>query len=143
MASMLINLQQADGLLHRRVYEALKIAIVGGRLNPGTRLPSTRDLAADLGVSRNTTMLAYEQLLAEGYIVARSRTATVVAEVTPRAATGQAKASAASPRLSAYARRLLADRAIPPPAAYVARPGVRYDFRYGRPPIDEFPREIW
>jgi len=48
--------------LYRRVYRALKSEISAGRLRPRSRLPSTRALALDLGVSRNTVMLAYEQL---------------------------------------------------------------------------------
>ena len=60
---MLINLR-GTGPLYRRVYHALKSNIHAGRLAPASRLPSTRSLAADLGVSRNTVMLAYEQLIA-------------------------------------------------------------------------------
>lgn len=140
---MLITLKQAEGLLHRRVYDALKGAILEGRLNPGTRLPSTRTLASDLGVSRNTAMLAYEQLLAEGYLVSRRRAATVVAETPPRPSAPSAKPPTEPPRLSAYGRRLMREPAVPPAGSYVNRPGLRYDFRYGRPAIDEFPREIW
>ena len=70
---MLLNLQEADGPLHRRIYDALKSAIHAGRLGPGARLPSTRTLATDLDVSRNTVTLAYEQLVAEGYVVSRNR----------------------------------------------------------------------
>jgi GntR family transcriptional regulator/MocR family aminotransferase len=59
-----------DGLaerpLYRQVYEGLREAILDGRLGPGARLPSTRVLAADLGVSRNTVLLAFEQLRSEG-----------------------------------------------------------------------------
>jgi GntR family transcriptional regulator/MocR family aminotransferase len=54
--------------LHRQIYFAIREAILDGRLKPGARLPATRALAADLGVSRNTVMAAFEQLRAEGYI---------------------------------------------------------------------------
>ena len=80
--ALLLDLGKADGPLYRRVYHALKSMIRDGRLGPAARLPSTRELAADLRVSRNTVMLAYEQLLAEvgnvfaTEVVARSRLTT-------------------------------------------------------------------
>ena len=61
----LLDLRKTDGPLYRRVYHALKVSIREGRLAPDARLPSTRELAADLRVSRNTVLLAYEQLLAK------------------------------------------------------------------------------
>ncbi|MBI3707042.1 MAG: PLP-dependent aminotransferase family protein [Proteobacteria bacterium] len=116
-----------------------------GQLGPGTRLPSTRTLAADLNVSRNTVSLAYEQLVAEGYVVAHVRSMMAVAHSAPvRALPPAARPKiSARPLLSAYGRRLTADPAMPPAGSYASRPGLRYDFRYGRPVIDEFPREIW
>ena len=68
---MLLSLREASGPLYRRVYLALKVKIRAGGLGPATRVPSTRALARDLGVSRNTVLLAYEQLAAEGYLVSR------------------------------------------------------------------------
>lgn len=142
---LLLTLRGTEGPLYRRVYHGLKAMIRDGRLAPDARLPSTRELAADLGISRNTVMLAYEQLLAEGYAVSRDRATTSVAStlpaVTARAAAPPAPASAAP--VSAYARRLT--RAFTPPAAppRAKRSALRYDFRYGEPAADEFPREIW
>jgi len=69
---MLVNLR-GSGPLYRRIYHALKSDISTGRLAPQSRLPSTRALAADLRVSRNTVTLAYEQLIAEGYLLSRNR----------------------------------------------------------------------
>ena len=80
---MLLSLREASGPLYRRVYLALKAKIRAGGLGPATKVPSTRALAKDLGVSRNTVMLAYEQLAAEGYLVSRHRGATSVAGVAP------------------------------------------------------------
>jgi GntR family transcriptional regulator/MocR family aminotransferase len=140
--SMLLNLAETAGPLHRRIYDALKSAIRAGRLGPGARLPSTRKLAADLNVSRNTASLAYEQLAAEGYIVARDRSAMLVSTGAPlHAASVPARpAPRSKPALSAYARRLGGDM---PPASSYAKRGLRYDFRYGRPAFDEFPHEVW
>jgi GntR family transcriptional regulator/MocR family aminotransferase len=140
---LLLNLRGADGPLYRRVYHALKSMIRDGRLAPAARLPSTRQLAADLRISRNTVMLAYEQLLAEGYVVSRDRATSSVASTVPTSAVPAAsrpKPGHPAP-VSTYARRLIRLLAAPP--ARSTRPGLRYDFRYGEPSIDEFPREIW
>src|SRR6185436_6038994 len=141
---MLVNLQHAGGPLYRRIYHGLKTAIGDGRLQPGARLPSSRALADDLGVARNTVVLAYEQLVAEGYVVSRDRAAPAVvgaAGATPPAA--EAPRPAATPRLSAYGRHLVADPAMPYATTYAHRPELRWDFRYGRPAVHEFPRETW
>ena len=137
----LLDLSRTDGPLYRRVYYALKSMIRDGRLAPAARLPSTRELAADLRVSRNTVVLAYEQLLAEGYVVGRNRATASVASALPASAIpASARAKPApSPPVSAYARRLTGRLGTPPARST----GLRYDFRYGEPSIDEFPREIW
>ncbi|HXJ78990.1 MAG TPA: PLP-dependent aminotransferase family protein [Candidatus Methylomirabilis sp.] len=142
---MLLNLRDVDGPLYRRVYLALKAQIRAGRLGPASKVPSTRALARDLRVSRNTVMLAYEQLAAEGYLVSRHRGATSVAGVGPRR-TGPAPVHAATEHhahISVYARRLTARLDLAPSRPPGPRPVLRYDFRYGRPAVDEFPREIW
>ncbi|WP_425588443.1 GntR family transcriptional regulator, partial [Streptomyces tremellae] len=67
--------------------EALREAVRGGRLAPGTRLPSSRALAADLSVARNTVADAYAELVAEGWLTARQGSGTRVArEAAPRRA---------------------------------------------------------
>ena len=83
---LLLDLRKLDGPLYRRVYLALKSMIRDGRLAPAARLPSTRELAADLRVSRNTVVQAYEQLLAEGYVVGRNRATASVASALPASA---------------------------------------------------------
>jgi GntR family transcriptional regulator/MocR family aminotransferase len=64
---------------HRRVYEAIRRAITEQVLSSGSRLPSTRSLAADLSVSRNTILAAFDQLLDEGYVAAKTGSGTYVA----------------------------------------------------------------
>src|SRR5579862_6368939 len=72
------------GRLYQQVYRALRGEILSGRLASGERVPSTREIANLLNISRNTAVMAYEQLLAEGYIKARLGAAgTVVADVLP------------------------------------------------------------
>ena len=140
---MIVPLKGA-GPLFQQVYEALRGEILAGRLASGARLPSSRALASDLGVSRTTVMLAYDQLLAEGYVAGRVGSGTYVASELPDAALGApapepATAAPAVARLSAYGARVRALDVIPP-----SRPGaVRYDFRYGLPPVEEFPHETW
>ncbi|MFC5431694.1 PLP-dependent aminotransferase family protein [Paraburkholderia denitrificans] len=63
-----------------QIYRQLRTSIVDGRLTGGTRLPSTRDLALQLGVSRKTTLDVFERLLAEGYLSARRGSGTFVAD---------------------------------------------------------------
>jgi GntR family transcriptional regulator / MocR family aminotransferase len=58
----------AETPLHQQIYDGLRDAIVSGRLRAGARLPATRMLADNLCVSRNTVILAYDELAAEGYL---------------------------------------------------------------------------
>ncbi len=112
--------REGGGPLRRRLERELREAVQAGRLLPGTALPSTRVLAAQLGVSRGMIVEAYAQLVAEGYLSTRQGAATVVAA---RALAGLA----AQPRAPGI-------RAGPPP---------RYDFRYGTPDLSAFPRTAW
>ena len=66
--------------LNRNVYAALREAVLDRRIDPGSKLPSSRALAADLGVSRNTVLYAYEQLAAEGYVETRVGSGTYVVD---------------------------------------------------------------
>jgi GntR family transcriptional regulator/MocR family aminotransferase len=73
----------AEEPLYRQLYFAIREAILDGRLRPGTRLPSTRSLASDLAVSRNTVVIAFDQLLAEGYVDGRTGAGTYVSATLP------------------------------------------------------------
>ncbi|WP_066262694.1 PLP-dependent aminotransferase family protein [Hydrogenophaga flava] len=98
--------------LHRQLYEALRRAMLDGKLGPGERLPSSRDLAQDLDLSRNTVVAAINQLSVEGYLVSRVGSGTYVNDSVPRAAPGRhpgatgARPPAASPRMSARGQAL-------------------------------------
>lgn len=93
----------------RRIHEWLKSQMADGSLAVGARLPSTRALALDLGVSRTTITAAYEQLAAEGYLEtaqgARARVAAG-AEQRSRAPRIAAAAQDCRSRLSSYGRRV-------------------------------------
>src|SRR5215213_4474098 len=71
--------RSADVPLGQQIQEALRAAIRAGRLRAGERLPSTRQLADQLSVSRGMVVSAYEQLLAEGYVVSAVGSGTRVA----------------------------------------------------------------
>lgn len=134
-----------DGSLQRQLYRALRAAILSGRLAGGTQLPSTRLLAREIGVSRNTVLLACERLIAEGYVEARERSGLYVVDTGSRAAPVEPDTAAgpAPPRLSAAARRL-AD-AVPPGRASWSpwHEPLPYDFRYGEPSYADLPLEVW
>src|SRR5688572_12976536 len=126
--------------LHRQLYEALREAILSGRLRPGARLPSTRTLAADLGASRNTVLAAFGQLLTEGYVEGRVGAGTTVASTLPetllRAHPEQraAERPGRRPRLSRRGALLVGTRAALARGAVAARP-----FRPGLPGLELFP----
>ncbi|SRR6266508_1282710 len=82
--------------LRAAVERTLREAICGGALRPGVRLPSSRALAAQLGVSRGVTTEAYGQLAAQGYLINRAKAAPVVAEVAPPARAAEPRAPAAN-----------------------------------------------
>ena len=70
-----------QGPLYAQLYRALRVQILAGELPPVRRVSATRTLATELGLSRNAAILAYEQLLAEGYLVARTGAGTFVASI--------------------------------------------------------------
>jgi GntR family transcriptional regulator / MocR family aminotransferase len=73
----------ADAPVFRQIYLQLRSAILSGALRPATRLPSTRELASQLGVSRSAVVSAFEQLLAEGYALGRRGAGTYIASGFP------------------------------------------------------------
>src|ERR1035438_4903748 len=75
--------RKARKALHQQIYDAYRAAIVDGSLRPGQRVPSTRVLASELGVSRFPVVNAYAQLLAEGYFESRVGAGTVVSSSLP------------------------------------------------------------
>jgi GntR family transcriptional regulator/MocR family aminotransferase len=110
----------------------LRDAVQSGRLHPGTRLPSSRALARDIGVARNTIVEAYGQLVAEGWLTAVTGSGTRVAD---RVIEAPAPARDGARPAPGPAR----DGARPAPAARTAR----YDLRPGHPDLSAFPRAAW
>ncbi|MFD8430031.1 PLP-dependent aminotransferase family protein [Streptomyces coelicoflavus] len=114
-----LHLDRSGPGLRRGLTEALREAVRGGRLTPGTRLPSSRSLAADLGVARNTVAEVYADLIAEGWLAARQGSGTRVADRTPAAP----------------------ERRRAPHPREPARPA--YDLAPGTPELASFPRAQW
>jgi GntR family transcriptional regulator / MocR family aminotransferase len=109
---------------------ALRDAVQTGRLAPGTRLPSSRALSADLGIARNTVAEVYGQLVAEGWLAARQGSGTVVANRPG----GTSLGDVARDRDTA---------AGPARAPELADPAARYDLKPGSPDLSAFPRSEW
>lgn len=128
-------LEQPGGSPSRqhRLYTLIKQAILDGRLTGGAALPSTRELAKELGIARNTVIHAYEQLLVEGFAVS-SCSGTLVAPLQPILSSSAQHNTAQLPPLSARALRCaggrLADDIVSP-------------FKPGVPAVDVFPFHIW
>ncbi len=124
----------------RQICVALREQILGGVYATGSQLPSSRGLANDLGVSRTTVTIAYEQLAAEGFIEVRQGARPRVASSLIGHETGRTPAKRVGPvLLSAYGGRL---RVTPPWPDYLPS-GLKVDFRYGDLAPSDFPALVW
>ena len=139
--------------MYQQVYAGIRDAILGGRLPAGARLPASRLLAGELGVSRTTVSLAFDQLRAEGYLFGRERAGTFVATAIPDALLEAAPVRA--PRTARAAVRTTAPRRNGAPSPRPAAP-LPFDavhatlgewaivpFRAGVPALDLFPAALW
>jgi GntR family transcriptional regulator/MocR family aminotransferase len=133
-----------DGLpAYRWLGNAIRAAILEGRLRPGARLPATRDLGSQYGLARGTILSAFDQLRSEGYLRARVGAGTFVNEVLPdellhvgnQPSRVAAHAPAPARRLSAFGRRAAPLDCYPP--------GQARAFRSNQPALDLFPTTIW
>lgn len=118
-AGLDVHLDLSGSRPRARLESALRDAVRSGRLAAGTALPSSRNLARDLGVARNTVSQAYAQLVAEGWLSARHGSGTWVAQRAGHVAAHRPAAAAATAR------------------------GPRYDLRPGTPDLTAFPRIAW
>jgi GntR family transcriptional regulator/MocR family aminotransferase len=138
---MLIQLG-AERPLYRAVTSALREAILSGRLEPGSRLPGTRALARELGVSRIVATAAYEQLASEGYIISSPGSGSRVAMVDVRPSRQLDAAALLDASVSGYAARA---RALMPhaPGPAVSERSDTVDFRYGTFVPEERTQRAW
>jgi GntR family transcriptional regulator / MocR family aminotransferase len=139
---LLIHIDPDTGeTLQQQIYSGIRRAIVAGVVKPGARLPSSRALAADLGVCRTTSPLALDQLIAEGYVATRPGSGTFAASDLPderprfRPAL---KRITRHPPLSARATALADLKPRP-----WRLPGPPRPFRAGTPAVDQLPVGPW
>jgi GntR family transcriptional regulator/MocR family aminotransferase len=136
--------------LYQQLYTHMRTAILSGELKGGIKLPSTRVLADELGISRNTVLNAYRQLMAEGYLESAEGSGTFVARVLPdlllttprRKTSAHPQTESHQPLISEHARLQLAasqtSDSRPAPSDEPPRP-----FRSEMPALDAFPYELW
>jgi GntR family transcriptional regulator/MocR family aminotransferase len=135
--------RDSDLPLYRQVYDRLRASILAGEVPPGMRLPSTRTVASELGISRNTILNVYDQLRAEGFVEGRSGSGTRVATVLP------VHLSTHSPAvtplrmhggLDILSRR---GRVLAAQGTFATRRDAPLALDYGIPALDRFPLSTW
>ena len=132
--------QRAEEKLHRRLYAAICGGILEGSLKPATRMPPSRDLAAELALSRNTVLRVYEQLQAEGYISARTSSGTFVTDSVLDNLDLRADNASSAP--AAEDRPRLSDRCLELLGHASASPRQWGAFVPGVPDVQHFPHRI-
>ncbi len=127
MAPLPLELDRAGKTpLAIQIYGSIREAIVTGRLVPGAKLPSWRDLAIQLGTSRGTVRVAYERLINEELAIGKGAAGTRVAQSPPRSATAR-----------------LSPEAPPLPGIFFYGFGAPLAFQMGVPSQDAFPSKLW
>lgn len=130
--------------LWRRLYGELRAAILDGRLKPGSRMPSTRNLAEQYELSRGTVVVAFDHLRSEGYLETQVGAGTYVAANLPddslAARRGREGASARSSRAKLSRRGRLACENVPAVPVFHS---VGKAFRSYEPALDLFPVDLW
>jgi GntR family transcriptional regulator/MocR family aminotransferase len=126
--------------LHLQIARQIKTAVLSGKLPPQSRIPSSRMLASELGISRNTVVTALDQLKAEGYLDSFPGSALRVADMRApdlaRAESAGSKPPQFAHRLARRWQKAIADHPAPPMEAPAP-------FRAGIPDTDLFPHEVW
>jgi GntR family transcriptional regulator/MocR family aminotransferase len=141
--NLVLPLRDAPTPAFRWLYTALRADILAGRLRPGARLPATRDLATQYGLSRGTVVSAFEALKSEGYLHGSKGSGTYISSVLPEdllqvSVESRQKLSTGRPRL----RRLSEYGARVQPFANLESRPTRA-FRANLPALDLFPAKIW
>lgn len=133
--------------MFRQVYKRLREAMLSGALRGGEKLPSTRDLAEQLGISRTVVLTAYDQLLAEGFAEGRRGSGTYVSSGIgsgPTASPPTASPGTSVPvRVSRFGKTAAEEWSRINFALQTPRSGLPYDFAYGRSDLTSFPFAMW
>ncbi|MBB4512857.1 MocR-like pyridoxine biosynthesis transcription factor PdxR [Paraburkholderia fungorum] len=143
--------------VYRQTLRLMQQAILTGQMPPGTKLPSSRTLAEDLGIARNTVLHVYDQLTAEGYVISTTGSGTYVADTRPDAAAMNMRKKPVAASVDAAGANP-ADEALTPPARdlgdlstrgrrLIDQAGVSAKqwgaFMPGVPDVAEFPARTW
>lgn len=129
------------GTLNVQLARALKAAFASGRIPLGSRVPSSRQLAHDLGLSRTTVVAAYEQLRAEGYLTGKIGSGSYASQPLVATAPQSPELAHSIPPQTSYAKR--ARRIHSPDIPGSLLPGMRYAFQYGVPLVDPKLSSAW
>lgn len=131
--------------LQAQLVARLRELILNGQFSPNKKLPASRELSAQLGISRNTVLLSYDRLIAEGYLEVRGKAGTYVTGVLPERLLNieLKRRSNINVRSAQSARRPLSRRVAAPILHERPKERVRFDFRIGRPDPRSFPIKIW
>jgi GntR family transcriptional regulator/MocR family aminotransferase len=136
-----LEIDHSGAPLQAQIFKQIHSLIVSGRLRPSTRLPGTRALSEQLGVSRNTIILAYETLAAEGYLQSREGAGTYVSQTLPDDSMSTAESAGRTPGVLRPVHLFV-------PVAEKAKPSIFpreiiYDFALESADPACFPRNIW
>ncbi len=130
--------------VRQQLYARIRELIVNGNLAADTQLPSTRTLAAELGVSRNTVVAAFDQLIAEAYLEAKVGAGSFVANRLPDALGKSTRATPRIVRATPRRRALsLTGESLTRHDAFSSLPIRPRAFALGIPSVDEFPYAAW
>lgn len=152
MSTPFITIDENDAArtpIFRQIYTAIRTGVLDGRFSSGSRVPSTRTLAMDLGVSRMTVVNAYDQLFAEGYLEGRHGSGTFVATQLPEEflrADGPNISSAGTETKRRVIRFSREGKALSKRMATIARhhgATSAVPFQHSLMAADEFPFDIW
>lgn len=141
--------EESDAPFYRQIYESIRRAILIGEILPGRRLPASRFLAEQLGVSRTTVVNTYDQLLAEGYLESKRGSGTFVAERLPeqfftapdsKRQDNKTETPKRHLKLSRFGKRVFEES----PTIARNSPKTRaVPFQHGLAAVDEFPFNVW
>ena len=126
---MLLISRDSGKQIYLQIYEYYRDRILSGQAQAHSSLPSTRHLARELSVSRNTVETAYQQLLAEGYLYSRPGSGYYISQVE--------RLSPPTPKISFHAADDVAEE------DRISVPGIKYNFQYGRLSPESFPLKTW
>src|SRR5437870_2154201 len=145
LVSALVALDSASpDPLHRQLYLKLRNAILAGRISPGAQIPSSRDLARELGVARNTVLNAVEQLIAEGYLQGEHGSGTYVNRTLPDDTIHVPRLPAATAQTTRKHSPLsLRSRGLTTLSTLLPSAGRPKPFQPAVPAVDAFPFSLW